>query len=223
MLYSDCKPTRGTTFRENNMCPVFRALFSRPASVSLGAFAVCLMLLFGASAALAQAPPAYPGTSSTLTNTYQGSAGDGNALNTWSISGPSVSVYSSDVDTKGWGVSRSGNVLSVSVPTNAPLGGPYTATYATTSRYITGQADYYIYSGPCAQFQVVNPPSAKPTLGNPAFSWQGSAAASTPGMATRPRPSPSSAGPSAAACPSPSDLSTTARTPSPAPPAPSGR
>ncbi len=132
------------------------------------------MLLFGASAALAQAPPAYPGTSSTLTNTYQGSAGDGNALNTWSISGPSVSVYSSDVDTKGWGVSRSGNVLSVSVPTNAPLGGPYTATYATTSRYITGQADYYIYSGPCAQFQVVNPPSAKPTLGNPAFSWQGS-------------------------------------------------
>ncbi|GEM_PF-6262707 len=66
-------------FQGNNMCLLFRTLCSafpvpRPAS------------------ATAQGPPAYPGTSTTLNSTYRAKAGDGEAVGTWAIGGPDVSV-----------------------------------------------------------------------------------------------------------------------------------
>ena len=163
------------------MRPSFRALlsapfFPRPASSRLRALLACLTLLLSASAAFAQAPPAYPGTTSALTGYIQDDAGDTFSVNTWNVSGPGVYVTSTDADTKGWGVTGSARstTLSVTVPANAPLGS-YTASYATKARTVRGpDGPDVIISGPTAQFQVVPAPPTLPIAGGgPAFSWQG--------------------------------------------------
>lgn len=118
------------------------------------------------------APSAYPGTRSAFTGTIQ--SGTSLPLYAWNVSGPSVYVNSFDANTQGWGVSRFGNQLTITVPANAPLGGPYTVLYATQSRYVGGTTNDYVDSGPAVQFQVVAPPPTKPLPGSTALAWQGS-------------------------------------------------
>ncbi len=128
----------------------------RPA---LAALALLFALL---SPVFAQAPPAYPGTTTAIGGVFTRDIYDG-------IYGPGVSGTA-----PGWNLTYNGRThgLTVTVPANAPRG-DYTTAHVTGG---TGSGDFYVSYGYQAYFRVVDPPPTKPLPGSPAFSWQGSVA-----------------------------------------------
>ncbi len=137
--------------------------------------AVLFCLLALAPAVLAQAPPAYKGTTTTVsgsTSDQEWSYGAG----AWNISGPST--YVSDTSPNGWAVNSYTNTAAITVPATAATG-QYTVQQGIKfKRHVpNGEQDYDVYSVFTAVFQVVTAPPTMPVSApGPAFSWQGSVA-----------------------------------------------